>query len=173
MFPILWVSVIQTDPFRIDPDYRGSLHRRLSWPELGLPWEQRVKVLRAVTALSPRERERERVAGESAKSQHSPRRLVPSVFWNRQCSFEPVPMEAGLSPRSWNFYKLSVREQEERFAKAVCSFSTLLRPAWDFSTVIHACFFLIWFVLNSKLVKKTYGNDLERLRGERKDSKYM
>lgn len=62
---------------------------------------------------------RERVAGESAKSQHSPRRLVPSVFWNRQCSFETVPMEAGPKP------------SQLKLLQAQCSRAGRERQSWD------------------------------------------
>lgn len=61
---------------------------------------------------SPKERAC-RVAGDSAKSQHSLRRLVPSALSFYFLFFETVPMEAGLSPCSWNFYRLSLRGQEE------------------------------------------------------------
>lgn len=61
------LGVCDTDqPLWSDPDYRGSpTDEQLPLrPELALPWEQRVKVLRAVTAPSPERkrgwRERER-----------------------------------------------------------------------------------------------------------------
>jgi len=59
--------------------------QRLSWHEVALPCEQRAKVLGAVTAQSPRARERgkegKRVTGEGVQRASVPlRRLVPSVF---------------------------------------------------------------------------------------------
>ena len=110
--------------------YHGSLCKGLSQPELALPREQRVKVLRMITALSPQQRDREGVQRAS-----TPRGdLSPPFFWNRQCSFEMLPMEVGPNPHSWNFYKLSVwdrkRQTELRFLKGICSFfaSFLTRP---------------------------------------------
>lgn len=102
--------------------YHGSLCRRLSQLELALLREQRVKVLRVITALSPQQRDREGVQRAS-----TPRGdLSPPFFWNSQCSFEMLPMEVGPKPHSWNFYKLSVwdrkRQTELRFLKGICSF---------------------------------------------------
>lgn len=106
----------QTDPFRIDPDYHGSLSRRLSRPELGLPREQRVKVLRAERGW------RERVQRAS-----TPRGdLSPPFFETGSALLKRCQWRLALSPRSWNFYKLSVREQEEKDRVEICKSSLQL-----------------------------------------------
>lgn len=139
--------------------------------------EQRVKEQSPVWIWErKRGKETERERGQWLRVQggSTPRGdLSPPFFGNRRRTFETVPIEAGLNPCSWNFYKLGVREQEEESrrwdlgdenSQRLAHLSSLLSSdlTWDFESVKKAN-------ASGKFTKK----DPKRHHGEGEDKEYM
>lgn len=147
-FPALSDSVSKGDGSFLRTD-SGS-HRAVLWTGVTRGAD------RAVSAPPESQRESRRVAGDSAKSQHSLRRLVPSAGFFSFFFFETVPMEAGLSPCSWNFLQAQSsragrgrqsRDPQGEFAAS----PTCREPRFFWLWVFAPVFFFFWTPTCTKL----------------------